>query len=226
MNTPERWQVELHCHTCFSPDSLAQPEAIIAACRRRGIAKIAITDHNTIAGAVAAARLAPDLVIVGEEIMTTQGEIIAWFVREEVPKGLSPAETLARLHDQGAVIGIPHPLDGLRNSAMGLERTLALLDRVDALEVFNARCLRAADNEAALRLAYEHGKLRTAGSDAHTIGEIGAAVMRMPPFTDAATFRRSLATATFEGRLSGPHVHLYSLLAKRAKPLLRVFGRA
>lgn len=225
MSTSERWRVELHCHTCFSPDSLARPEAVIAACRRRGIAKIAITDHNTIAGALAAARLAPDLVIIGEEIMTTQGEIIAWFVRDEVPKGLSPVETLARLRDQGAVIGIPHPLDGLRGSAMGLEPTLALLDRVDALEVFNARCLRAADNEAALRLAQEHGKPGTAGSDAHTIGEIGTAVMAMPPFTDAESFRRSLAVATFVGRLSGPYVHVYSLLAKRLKALLRLFGQ-
>jgi predicted metal-dependent phosphoesterase TrpH len=225
MNTSELWRVELHSHTCFSPDSLARPEAIIAACRRRGIAKIAITDHNTIAGAVAAARLAPDLVIIGEEIMTTQGEIIAWFVREEVPRGLSPAETLARLRNQGAVIGIPHPLDRLRHSAMGLEMTLALLDQVDALEVFNARCLRSADNEAALRLAQAQGKLGTAGSDAHTIGEIGAALTVMPPFTNAETFRHSLAAATVAGRPSGAHVHLYSLLAKQAKPFLRLCGK-
>ncbi len=225
MNPSELWRVELHSHTCFSPDSLARPEAVIAACRRHGIAKIAITDHNTIAGALAAARLAPDLVIVGEEIMTDRGELIAWFVQEEVPRGLSPAATLARLRDQGAVVGIPHPLDGLRRSAMGAEITLALLDQVDALEVFNARCLRAADNEAAQRLAVAHGKPGTAGSDAHTIGEIGMAIMRMPPFTDAETFRRSLAVAQYEGRLSGAHVHFYSQLAKHSKRFLRVGER-
>jgi predicted metal-dependent phosphoesterase TrpH len=224
MNPSELWRVELHSHTCFSPDSLARPEAIVAACRRRGIAKIAITDHNTIAGALAAARLAPDLVIVGEEIMTDRGELIAWFVQEEVPRGLSPAATLARLREQGAVIGIPHPLDGLRRSAMGAETTLALLDQVDALEVFNARCLRSSDNEAAQRLAVAHGKPGTAGSDAHTIGEIGMAIMRMPPFTDAETFRRSLAVAQYEGRLSGAHVHFYSQLAKHSKRFFRVGG--
>jgi hypothetical protein len=224
MNPSELWRVELHSHTCFSPDSLARPEAIVAACRRRGIAKIAITDHNTIAGALAAARLAPDLVIVGEEIMTDRGELIAWFVQEEVPRGLSPAATLARLREQGAVIGIPHPLDGLRRSAMGAETTLALLDQVDALEVFNARCLRSSDNEAAQRLAVAYGKPGTAGSDAHTIGEIGMAIMRMPPFTDAETFRRSLAVAQYEGRLSGAHVHFYSQLAKHSKRFFRVGG--
>lgn len=209
------WRVELHCHTRYSFDSLTKPEAVIAACRKRGIDRIAITEHNNIAGALAAQRLAPDLIIVGEEIKTTGGEIIAWFVREEIRRGLTPQETIARLRDQGAVIGIPHPLDSLRRgSAMGLETTLALIDQVDALEVFNARCLRPADNENSRALAEKQGKLMTAGSDAHSAGEIGAALMRMAPFHDADSFRRSLAAARIEGHLSGGHVRLHSTFAK------------
>ena len=218
------WRVELHCHTVASPDSLAKPEAIVAACRARRIDRIAITEHNNIAGALAVQRLAPDQVIIGEEIKTTKGEVIAWFVTEEIPKGLTPEETIARLRDQGAVISIPHPLDTLRGgSAMGLENVLTIIDQVDGLEVFNARCLRPSDNEAAQRLAAQRGKLGTAGSDAHSPREIGTAVMVMPPFDDAGSFRRSLAQATIEARLSGGHVRFYSQYAKRYKRLAALF---
>ncbi len=220
--TESLWRVELHCHTRYSPDSLSSARAIVAACRKKGIDRIAITEHNNIAGALAVQKLAPDLVIVGEEIKTTMGEIIAWFVREAVPKGLSPAETIRRLRQQGAVIGIPHPLDSLRkSSAMGLEATLAIIDEVDALEVLNARSARRDDNEQARALAEQYGKLMTAGSDAHTIGEIGRATMLMPPFHDAESFRASLAHARIEGGLSGHHVHFYSTYAKIHK---RLFG--
>ncbi len=70
-----------------------------------------VTDHNTIAGARAAQELDPELVIVGEEIKTTRGEILAFFVSEEVPAGLTPQETIARLKDQGAFISVSHPFD-------------------------------------------------------------------------------------------------------------------
>ena len=216
----DSWRVELHCHSRYSFDSLISPEAIVAACQERGIDRIAITEHNNIAGAMAIQQLAPELVIVGEEIKTVEGEVIAWFVQEEVPRGLSLAETIARLKEQSAVIGIPHPLDSLRGgSALGLEATLRIIDQVDAIEVLNARCMRASDNTAARRLAQEHGKLMTAGSDAHSAGEIGAATMLMPPFHDADSFRASLSQGTIKGGRSSQVVRLYSTYAKLYKRL-------
>ena len=76
------WNVDLHSHTLWSKDCLTSFETIIQLCLRRGIDRIAITDHNTAAGALAMHKIAPDLVIVGEEIMTTEGEILAYFVQE------------------------------------------------------------------------------------------------------------------------------------------------
>ncbi|NOZ49454.1 MAG: PHP domain-containing protein [Chloroflexi bacterium] len=223
MTSSTLWRVELHCHSRYSPDSLTSARAIITACRQRGIDRIAITEHNNIAGALAVQRLAPDLVIVGEEIKTQEGEIIAWFMHEPVPKGLTPVETIRRLRAQGAVIGIPHPLDSLRRgSAMGLDATLAIIDQVDALEVLNARSVSMKDNDRARALAEQYGKLMTAGSDAHTSGEIGQAALLMPPFTDAESFRASLAHARIEGDISGHHVHFYSTYAKIYK---RLFGQ-
>ena len=84
------WKVDLHSHTIFSRDCLTRPEVTIARARAIGLEKLAITEHNNLAGALAAKKLAPELIIVGEEIKTSHGEIIAWFVTEEVPKDFHP----------------------------------------------------------------------------------------------------------------------------------------
>lgn len=214
------WKVDLHSHTIFSRDCLTHPEDAIARARAIGLDRLAITEHNNIAGALAAKKLDPELIIVGEEIKTTHGEIIAWFLREEVPRGLSPQETVRRLRDQGAVISIPHPLDSLRGSAMGLENVLEIIEQVDALEVLNARCVRPADNDAARGLAAAHSKLMTAGSDAHIPFELGHCYLEMPPFDDNPdSFLASLAAATPTGQVSPFWPHLASTWAKWRKRL-------
>lgn len=215
------WKVDLHSHTIYSKDSLTKTAKQIEQARAIGLNKLAITEHDRLDGALAAKAMAPDLIIVGEEIRTTHGEVIAYFVKEEVPRELSPQETVARLRDQGAVISIPHPLDSLRSSAMGIEMVLEIIDDVDAIEVLNARCLRADDNEAAASLAAEHGKLVTAGSDAHTPGELGRCYVEMPPFEDnGASFLAALEHAQPMGRTSSSWVRVLSNYAKVHK---RVF---
>ncbi len=213
------YTIDLHTHTCFSPDSQTDPAALIARGRAVGLDRLAVTDHNTIEGALVARRLAPDFVIVGEEIGTaTVGELIAYYVQETVPPGLSLDETIRRLRDQGAVISISHPLDRLRDSALGERHTLEIIGQVDALEVFNARCFLAADNARAARLAALHGKAITAGSDAHTLVEVGRGYLILPPFENtAAAFLSSLARAQPGGRLSGPWPHFASTFAKLRK---------
>lgn len=216
------WKVDLHSHTVYSKDCLTPPAKLVAQARARGLDKIAVTEHNNLAGARAAKELDPDLVIVGQEIMTTRGEIIAYYVQEEVPRGLPPEEAIARLREQGAVISIPHPLDTLRGSAMGRENVMAILHLVDALEVRNARCVRSADNAAAAALAAAHGKLATAGSDAHTLFEVGRCMLEMPPFEDnAASFLAALSQAQPCGTESPFWPHLASTYAKVHK---RLFG--
>ncbi|HXF60984.1 MAG TPA: PHP domain-containing protein [Caldilineaceae bacterium] len=222
-NAEGRWKVDLHAHTIYSKDCLTRPELLIRQARAVGLDKIAVTEHNNLAGALAAKALAPDLILVGEEIKTTHGEIIAYFVQEEVPRGLTPAETIRRLRAQGAVISIPHPLDSLRRSAMGRENVLEVLDAVDALEALNARCVRPADNLAAAELAATHSKLITAGSDAHTLFEVGRCYLEMPPFEDnAESFRAALTQATLGGAVSPFWPHLASTYAKVYKRIFQV----
>lgn len=212
-------KVDLHVHTCYSGDSLTSLEEVIEACRRQGLDKVAITDHNTIAGALALREMAPNLVIVGEEIRTNVGEIIAYFVEEEVPRGLSLQEAIARVREQGGVVGVPHPLDRLRREALGRTHLLTVIKQVDLLEVFNARTIFPADNRCALDLARERGLLASAGSDAHIACEIGHAYVEMPVFDDKDGFLRSLAQGQIVGRLTSPLIHLASTWAKLIKRL-------
>ncbi len=218
-----KWKVDLHSHTIYSKDCLTKTRQLIDHARKIGLNKVAVTEHNRLDGALAAKAIAPDLVIVGEEIKTTHGEIIGYYLQEEVPRGLSPAETIQRLRDQGAVITIPHPLDSLRSSAMRLRAVLTVIDDVDALEVLNARCVRPADNLAAAKLAAERGKLITAGSDAHILSELGQCYLEVEPFADnAASFRAALSTAKARGTVSPFWPHFASTYARWRKRLVPV----
>jgi predicted metal-dependent phosphoesterase TrpH len=214
-----RIQVELHCHSYHSKDSLLPPERILQICEGRGIDKIAITDHNTIAGGLEAARLNPDRVIVGEEIMTTQGEVLGYFVQEEIPPGLTPQRTIALLREQGAFISVSHPFDTIRKGSWREQDLHQILPLVDALEICNARTMWDGPNARAAELASRMNLLGTAGSDAHAAIEVGRIVMRLPTFHNAESMRRALQDAEIIGRRSSPLVHFYSRYAKYRKAL-------
>lgn len=208
------WRCDLHTHTSYSPDCLVSPEQFLETCRRRGLDRVAVTDHNTLAGALRLKEMDPERVIVGQEIRTTHGELIAYFLTEPVPAGLSPQKAIEAVRVQGGVVGIPHPLDQIRREAMGRALVASLVEEVDFLEGFNARCLLPADNRAAQALARAHNLPITAGSDAHSLWELGRAGVRMPPFDSPASFLESLRSAQIWGKISPVWVHAFSTLAK------------
>ena len=213
--------IELHCHTDASKDSLMQPATLLRSCRQRAVGLIAVTDHNTIAGALAVRALAPAMTIVGEEIMTTQGELLAYFVKEEVPRGLTPAETVTRLRAQGAIIAVAHPFDRVRHGAWRESDLAALLPQIDAVEVFNARCLFAADNARAADFARAHGLPGIVGSDAHSPIEVGWAALRGDMENTPAGFLAGLQSCEQVTRLSSPLIHFTSTFARLYKCLRR-----
>ena len=212
-------KVDMHVHTCYSKDATLSPETIMESCRRRGLDGVAITDHNTIAGALALKEIAPFLVIVGEEIDTTKGEILGLFLKEEIPGGLTPEEAMARIREQGGLVGVPHPLDRLRRSAMRQVALLDILDELDFLEGFNSRVSFSSDNRKAQALAQARGLPMTAGSDAHIAYEIGRAYVEMPPFNDPEDFLESLAQGRIVGHLSPLWIHLVSTWTKLRRRL-------
>ena len=206
-------RLEFHCHTIASKNSLTRPADLVAACRRKGIDRVVITDHNTLAGARAAQALAPERVIIGEEIMTTQGEILAAFVREQIPENLTPQETIRRLRDQGAFISVSHPFDEFRSGGWQEADLLEILPLVDAIEVYNSRCMLPRFNRGAHRFAEEHNVAGTVGSDAHTAFELGRSLLVLEPFEGPEGLRHVIRAGIPKVRWSPPWFHLSSRYA-------------
>lgn len=212
-------RIDLHCHTCYSRDSLMTLDALLHWMDRRGIDKVAITDHNTIAGALAFRDQTPERIVIGEEIKTTRGELLGLFLHEEVPPGLSPEETIVRIRAQGGLVGASHPFARWRREALGMETLKSIRQELDFLEVFNARIPMSRDNQLAEETAARWGLPGSAGSDAHAPSEVGRAYVDMPAFDGPQEFLDSLARGQVVGRLSSPFVHFYSTYAKWRKRL-------
>ena len=206
-------RVEFHCHTHYSKDSLLHPQRLLEACRAKGIDRVFVTDHNNNLGGLHAQRLDARLAIPGEEVLTTAGELLAFFVTEAVPRGLSPKEAITRLRDQGAFISVSHPYDEMRSGHWAEKDLLEILPLVDAIETFNARCMQASYNRQAQAFAQKHSILGTAGSDAHAAFELGRATLLLPDFHDAESLRLALPQATPQTRLSSAWVHFTSRYA-------------
>jgi predicted metal-dependent phosphoesterase TrpH len=212
-------RIDLHCHTCYSGDSLITFDALLGWMARRQLDMVAITDHNTIAGARAFRDRAPERFLVGEEIKTRQGELLALFLEEEVPGGLPVGETISRIHAQGGLVGASHPLDRLRGEAVGLKTLQAIREHLDFVEVFNARMMHRGGNRQARELSTRWGLPGSAGSDAHAPFEVGRAYVEMPCFDGRDGFLDCLAQGQIGGRLSSPLVHFASTYARWRKRL-------
>jgi len=215
-------RVEFHCHTRYSKDSLVEPQTLLQACRKKRIDRIVITDHNTIEGAQRAKEIDPERVIIGEEVMTQSGELLAVFVQELIPPGLTVEETIRRLRDQNAFICVSHPFDQMRNGHWDLASLEEIAALVDAIETFNARCMWPDANKRAREFAAKHGKLQLVGSDAHTAFELGKATLRLPDFQDAAGLRESLEYAQPEVSASPLWIHVTSRYALWRKKLAKL----
>ena len=215
-------RADLHIHTRFSHDCATSPEKLVARCLQRGIDCIAVTDHNAIQGALAVRELATFTVIVGEEIMTTGGDITGLFLNEEVPPGLRPSEAAHRIKEQGGLVSIPHPFDTVRSSVILPEALEEVLPLADVVEVFNARNTFDQANQRAMELAQSHGLAASAVSDAHTLGELGRTYVNMPDFDGTAQgFLASLRQGSLVTHRSSPLVHIVTTYNKLKGLVLR-----
>lgn len=217
MDEKKLLKVDFHCHTVFSKDSLTQPARLVQAARAAGLDRVVVTDHNEVEGALRARELAPELVIVGEEVMTTEGELLAAFVDKRVPAGLQPEEAIRLLREQGAFISVSHPFDGARHGAWQLHALRRIAPLVDAVEIFNARCAGALPNRLAAEFAQDVHLPGTAGSDGHAAFELGRGAVILPAFDSADGLRAALAAGRVEGVLSPYWVHAVSRAAVWAK---------
>ena len=190
--------VDLHMHTDWSHDCSILASDLLDHAEEIGLGGIAVTDHNVFGGALEAVELARDrdlIVIPGEEVKTDdQGEVIGLFLVEEIPRGMSFADTVDAIREQGGLVYLPHPFDRLHSipDPATLHRHVA---EIDVFEVFNARLLRDSFNDEALRFARKYRLLQGAGSDAHVLQGVGTGAVRMRRFEGPEEFLLSLRTA-------------------------------
>lgn len=182
---PGTMKIDLHCHSEASPDCRTPLDLFPARCRVREVRVQAITDHNTIDGALRLQEMVQRsgdrlMVIVGEEVSTLEGEIIGLFLKERIEPNLSPEETVERIKAQGGLVLLPHGFDPLKRYRLQPTAIERIAGMVDIVETFNARISRPRWNQAAVDWAKAHNLPMSAGSDAHTLADIGSAWVEAP----------------------------------------------
>ncbi|WP_240631344.1 PHP domain-containing protein [Meiothermus granaticius] len=202
-------RIDLHCHSEASHDCCTPLTSFPARCAARGINVQAITDHNEVWGAQKLQTLAQGsglTVIVGEEISSRDGELIGLFLNEKIPPGLSAEETVAAIRAQGGLVLLPHGFDPLKRWRLNPEALEQLADNIDIIETFNARISRPHWNRVAVRWAETHQRLQSAGSDAHTLGQVGDAWVQTPqrPICGPSDLLQALREGTVMGHWTHP----------------------
>ncbi len=214
--------VDLHMHTDHSPDCATPVEVLLATARDQGLGAIAVTDHNVVSGAFEAREKAEAYgvkVIVGEEVKTaSQGEVIGLFLTEQIPRGLTLQETVAEIKRQGGVVYVPHPFDRM-HAVPDYEHLLAIVDDVDAIEVYNPRVAIGSFNEEAQRFAAKYRVVAGAGSDSHVAPGLGSVRVRMPDFDGPEEFLEALRLAEIHTKPSSLlYVQALKFLETKATP--------
>lgn len=179
---------------------------------------MAVTDHDNIRGGLEARESAAGFpVIVGEEIKTSKGDILGLFLEEPVPARLAPLETVRRVKDQGGLVGIPHPFDRIRPTAMGARALLEIVPWVDFIEGYNAHTFLSRDNERGVEFAADHSLPVVACSDSHSALELGRTYTEVPAAELDATpegLMRAIRAGTCVGRRPNPLLMLAPVYAK------------
>ncbi|MFC1592647.1 PHP domain-containing protein [Candidatus Omnitrophota bacterium] len=212
-------KADLHIHTEYSMDCNTPLEKIISCCLEKGINCIAIADHGTADGALKMQAIAPFKVIVAEEILTHDGEIMGMFLEETIPSRLSMEQTISRIRAQDGLVCIPHSFDTIYRHSLGGKMLETLLGQIDIIEVFNARSPFPQNSVRAKAFAEKYGIPGSAGSDAHTTGEVGNAYIEIPEFNNKDEFLQALAKGRVFGKRTSPLVHFHGLWSRLKKRL-------
>lgn len=207
-------RVDMHIHTHCSFDCRSDRDRVVERARAVGLHRVCITDHDDIEAALDLAERYPDTVIPGEEVKTAERvDVIGLFLTEWIPGGTPARETCERIRAQGGLVYVPHPFAGGKG---GGGRVLPEIeDLVDVVEGFNARIHDQALNRRAQEWAADRGLPVGAGSDAHTLREIGRAFAEVASFEHTAeAFLAALARGRIRGQESSRLVHIASTIAK------------
>lgn len=225
-------RMDLHVHTEVSHDCQTRLRDIPAWLLRTNTRVIAVTDHDEQRGGPELKRLVADLgladrlsIIPGEEITTSEGELIGLFLEERIPPGLTPEATVQEIKAQGGLVLLQHGFDPLKRHRLRPEATQRIADQIDMVETFNSRLSRHHWNRVAAEWARARHLPVCAGSDAHTLRDIGEAWVETP-------FRlihtpQQLLQALDEGVVGGRWTHpVYAYGLKQWRNLNGRLGRS
>lgn len=177
--TSDFTKIDMHVHTKYTHASSISLKSIENFLNKHKDFGLAITDINTIDGAMMLNEKYPSRIIVGSQIMTKQGAVTGLFLKENIPPGQDINRTIDAILVQDGLIYVPHPLDRLRKTKLSSESLSSVLKRCDILEIFNSRTIHEEDDKSAIDLLEPH-ILPACGSDAHTMQEMGRTYMLLP----------------------------------------------
>jgi predicted metal-dependent phosphoesterase TrpH len=233
--TPQkRFYVDFHIHTRFSRDSILSEEKFIRTAIARGLTHVAITNHNHVEGAVAVRDKVRELglqdeltVILGEEVSSSDGEIVGLFLERTIPRGLTAEETADAIHAQGGLVSIPHPFDPFRMSHIREEPLIRLAEagKIDVIEVYNSRVTLQRHNVAAAEFAARYGIPGIAASDSHSSFEVAMSTNALPPFENAAELKAALPENRWHASRSTVLIHLTTRWAVISNIVRRWLGK-
>jgi predicted metal-dependent phosphoesterase TrpH len=230
-------KVVIHAHTNHSYDSNTEPAELIATARRQGVDCVAVTDHDEIAGALAAREIGRGVgvrVIIGEEVSTADGHLIGLFLHEWVRPGQPAEETARQIREQGGLVLAPHPFSTLCDDSLGGGALERLVPWLDAVEVCNAQNPLPWQDARAARFARRHRLPGYAGSDTHLRGWLDAAHQVLAEWRSPGEFRAALRAAEVHPGRFGPTYfaqmvlrHIWDKFARQPLPGFgdRVAGR-
>lgn len=202
-------KIDFHIHSIYSKDSLTKLSTLNKIFKKHNLHPV-ITDHNTIKGAIKFKQLFGEC-LIGEEIMTKEGEIIALFVNEEIKPGLSAVETVEKIKDQDGVVYVPHPFDKLRHNLKNLNI------KADIIEVYNPRVLIKEHNRMAEEYAEQNNLLKATGSDSHFSWHIGSCHNIIEEFNDKKELLQNLKHAKLIKKATPLYAFPLTGLVKRTK---------
>jgi len=166
-------KIDLHIHTHYSEDATTTLKEVVYYAKKSGLDGVAVTDHETLRGALRLAKKSQLTIIPGLEIETSRGHILALNMTTVIPKKLDLIETVEKIHEAGGVAVVAHPAVVLKT---GLRLMITLDSKVDAVEVINSASFPFfLSTYLSCRLAKRLNLPQTAGSDAHHGAEIGSA---------------------------------------------------
>jgi len=212
--------VDLHTHSVASPDGSLRTADYHRMLASGKLDYIAVTDHDRIDFALKLRAKLGEHIIVGEEISTQAGEIIGLFLSEPIAAGLTPAETVTHIHEQGGLVYVPHPFETVRKGLS--EAALATIaSQVDIMETYNGRSLQN-HSKLAAQWATEHNVVGAASSDAHGLRGWGNTCSTVTEAPTRESLLKALQTAQLQTKSTGVIGRLYPKLNRLRKWTQRV----